>query len=111
MREIQPQRVTSLAAFDETVTSQRAVSTAKKRINVYDAQHQQKRGKLARNDHKARSADVDVNEAYDGSGATFDFFAKIFSRNSLDGRGMPLDSTGRLGRRLGNALWGGHPVG
>ncbi|HEY6140683.1 MAG TPA: M4 family metallopeptidase [Thermoanaerobaculia bacterium] len=110
MREIQRQRVNSFAAFDETVTSQRAVSTAKKRINVYDAQHQQKRGKLARNDHKARSADVDVNEAYDGSGATFDFFAKVFSRNSVDGRGMPLDSTVHWGRRFDNALWDGRQM-
>lgn len=108
--EIERRRLNSFAVFDETVPVQRAVSTAKKRINVYDAQHQQKRGKLARNDHKARSADVAVNEAYDGSSATFDFFAKVFSRNSLDGRGMALDSTVHWGRRFDNALWDGRQM-
>jgi len=93
MGEIERRRLNTFAAFDESITPQRAVSTAKRRINVYDAHHRQKRGKLAMSDHKARSADVDVNEAYDGSWTTFDFFAKIFSRNSLDGRGMAIDST------------------
>jgi Zn-dependent metalloprotease len=31
-------------------------------------------------EHKPRSADVEVTEAYDGSGSTYDFFAQVFRR-------------------------------
>src|SRR4051794_29504752 len=51
----------------------------RKQRNVYDGGHStQLPGKLAMSEHKARSADVEVREAYDGSGATYDFFAEVF---------------------------------
>ncbi|HEY4642757.1 MAG TPA: M4 family metallopeptidase [Thermoanaerobaculia bacterium] len=61
-------------------------------------------------EHKPRSADVEVAEAYDGSGTTFDFYAQIFSRNSIDGRGMRVDSTVHYGTRFDNAMWNGHQM-
>src|SRR5205823_7690485 len=83
----------------------------KKRRNIYDAHHSQRLpGKLVRSEHKPRSADVEVTDAYDGSGATFDFYALIFSRKSIDDRGMRLDSTVHYGTRFDNAMWNGHQM-
>jgi Zn-dependent metalloprotease len=83
----------------------------RKRRNVYDANHEFRLpGKLAMNEHKARSADVEVAEAYDGSGATYDFFARVFGRSSIDDQGMRIDSTVRYGTRFENALWNGRQM-
>ena len=88
-----------------------AAASPKKRRNVYDAQRSHKLpGKLVMSEHKPRSADVEVAEAYDGSGVTFDFYAQIFSRKSIDGRGMRLDSTVHYGTRFDNAMWNGHQM-
>jgi Zn-dependent metalloprotease len=85
-----------------------AVPSRRKRRNVYDAQHQSVLpGKLVMSRHKLRGADVEVTEAYDGSGATYDFFSKVFGRKSIDGKGMRLDSTVHYGTRFENALWNG----
>jgi Zn-dependent metalloprotease len=83
----------------------------RKRRNVYDARHQHRLpGKLAMSEHKPRSADVEVNEAYDGSGATHDFYAQLFGRRSIDGKGMRLDSTVHYGTRFENAMWNGRQM-
>ena len=48
-----------------------------------------------------------VFEAYDYSGKTYDFYKKIFGRNSIDTRGMRLDSTVHYGEKYNNAFWNG----
>lgn len=48
-----------------------------------------------------------VTEAYDYSGLTYDFLKKIFKRNSIDTRGMRLDSTVHYGEDYNNAFWNG----
>ena len=53
------------------------------------------------------SSDVAVNEAYDGSGYTYDLFLDIYQRNSIDNNGMRLDSTVHYGRGYDNAFWNG----
>ena len=53
------------------------------------------------------SADVAVNEAYDGLGHTFELFWAAFGRDSIDGVGLPLDATVHYGRRYDNAFWDG----
>lgn len=76
--------------------------------SVYDARHSTKLpGKLAMNEHKPRSSDVEATEAYDGCGAAFDFYAQVFNRNSIDDRGMPLVSTVHYATRFDNAMWNG----
>jgi Zn-dependent metalloprotease len=51
--------------------------------------------------------DVAVNEAYDGLGATFELYADVYDRNSIDGRGLPLDGTVHYERDYDNAFWNG----
>jgi Zn-dependent metalloprotease len=75
---------------------------------VYDAQNQQRLpGKLVMTEHLAPRADVEVNEAYDGAGKTYDFFESVFARDSIDGKGLRLDSTVHYGKRFENAFWNG----
>jgi len=75
---------------------------------VYDARHQQKLpGKLVMGDGKAVSTDIVAMEAFDGCGATSDLYAKAFGRNSIDGKGMPLNSTVHYGEKFDNAMWNG----
>jgi Zn-dependent metalloprotease len=75
---------------------------------VYDAGHSQHLpGKLVMADHRAVSTDVEAIEAFDGSGAVFDFYARTFFRNSIDGKGMPIISTIHYGQKFDNAMWDG----
>jgi Zn-dependent metalloprotease len=67
-------------------------------------------GTLVREEGDKRSKDPAVNEAYDHSGATYDFYKRVFDRNSLDDRGMSLISSVHLGRRLNNAFWTGEQM-
>jgi Zn-dependent metalloprotease len=86
-----------------------------KRRAVYDAGGKpQLPGRLVRSESQEPVADVAVNEAYDHSGTTYDFFAKIFGRNSLDGEGMKLVSSVHVGDEEGvpltNAFWNGEQM-
>jgi Zn-dependent metalloprotease len=67
-------------------------------------------GKLVRSEGQARTKDPAVNEAYDHSGATYDFYLDVFHRNSLDDRGMSLISSVHLLRNLNNAFWNGEQM-
>jgi Zn-dependent metalloprotease len=67
-------------------------------------------GKLVRREGQRKTNDPAVNEAYNYSGATYDFYNKIFSRNSLDDRGMTLVSSVHLGRNYNNAFWNGEQM-
>ena len=79
-----------------------------KNRRVYDAGHSRRLpGKLVMADHRAVSSDVEAIEAFGGSGATFDFYARTFFRNSIDGKGMPLISTIHYGTKFDNAMWDG----
>ena len=51
--------------------------------------------------------DPAVNEAYDGFGATYEFFWDVFERNSMDGQGMPIHGMVHFGRKYANAFWDG----
>jgi Zn-dependent metalloprotease len=86
---------------------------ARKERLVYDAQSgsfSSLPGKLVRSEGDKSSKDPAVNEAYNHAGYTYDFYWKLFDRNSLDGRGMSLISSVHLGRRLNNAFWTGEQM-
>jgi Zn-dependent metalloprotease len=83
----------------------------RRRRNVYDARHGRSLpGKLVMSEGRKRGSDVEVNEAFDGSGATHDFYSRVFGRDSVDGRGMRLDSTVHYGANFDNALWNGRQM-
>jgi Zn-dependent metalloprotease len=64
-------------------------------------------GTVARTEDAPRSKDVAVNEAYDGLGATFDFYRDVFARNSIDDEGLALDASVHYGDHYDNAFWNG----
>ncbi|AYC33626.1 M4 family peptidase [Pseudomonas cavernae] len=86
---------------------------------VYDAGHtDQLPGALVRAEGQNGVADPAVNEAYDGSGDTYDFFHELFQRNSLDANGMSLISTVHVAEvdycgeftPMNNAFWNGQQM-
>lgn len=94
-----------------SISPHAAAKAGVKRRTVYDARHRYDLpGKLVRSEGRPKSKDAAVNEAYDGSGATYDLFARAYSRNSIDDRGMRLDSTVHYGRNYDNAFWNGYQM-
>jgi Zn-dependent metalloprotease len=82
-----------------------------KRRTIYDAQHgTQLPGKLLRGEGDPATSDDAVNEAYDGLGATYDMYFKIFQRNSVDDHGMRLDASVHYDRDFDNAFWDGRQM-
>ena len=85
--------------------------TGTKRRTIYDAQHGLTLpGKLVRSEGSKKSKDIAINEAYDGSGKTYDLYRSQFQRNSIDDRGMRLDSTVHYRRNFNNAFWNGQQM-
>lgn len=77
-----------------------AIGPSQKQRTIHDARNGQTLpGDVVRQEGQGPVADVAVNEAYDGLGDTYDFFADIFDRNSIDDEGMPLDATVHFGNR------------
>ena len=64
-------------------------------------------GVVVRAEGSPPSEDIAVNEAYDGLGATHDFYWNVFNRNSIDDEGMPLYGTVHFGENYANAFWDG----
>lgn len=53
------------------------------------------------------TADVTVNEAYEGLGASYELFWRAFRRDSIDGHNQRLDATVHYGLEYDNAFWNG----
>jgi len=72
-------------------------------------------GAVVRKEGQAATGDKATDEAYDGSGDVYDFYAQLFERNSLDDSGMSLVSTVHVAEvdfngdhvPLSNAYWNG----
>ena len=64
-------------------------------------------GSVVRREDDPSVADVAVDQAYDGLGATFQLLIEAFDRNSIDGQGAPLDATVHYGSGYDNAFWNG----
>lgn len=78
------------------------------RRTLYDARHRQALpGTEVRAEGDRPSADASVNRAYDGLGATFDFYLAAYGRHSVDGAGLPLDASVHYGQGYDNAFWDG----
>ncbi len=92
--------------------------TGRKHRLIYDALNKPTHalpGKLVRREGEKGpngpgSNDPAVSEAYDYSGATYDFYWEQFERNSLDDRGMSLISSVHVGKQYANAFWNGEQM-
>jgi Zn-dependent metalloprotease len=93
----------------------KAAAERGKTRNIYDAQNlgaSRLPGKLVRTEGQAsaKSKDPAVDEAYDHSGITYDFYMQVLQRNSLDDAGMALVSSVHVGKSLNNAFWTGEQM-
>jgi len=64
-------------------------------------------GSLRRSEGQAATADLDVNGAYDNTGAFYDAFFGFWGRDSYDNAGAPLSSTVHYSTNYCNAFWNG----
>jgi Zn-dependent metalloprotease len=87
-----------------------ATGTGEKRRTIFDAKNTEEdppQGVRVRGEDDPAVGDTAVNEAFDGLGATYDFYKQEFSRNSIDGNGMRLDAFVHYGDGFNNAFWNG----
>jgi Zn-dependent metalloprotease len=80
------------------------------RRTVYDARNGSQGnlpGAPLRREADPPVADPAANQAYDGSGTTFDFYRTVFNRNSVDGQGLELVSSVHFETDYDNAFWDG----
>ncbi|MGO4382857.1 M4 family metallopeptidase [Specibacter sp. RAF43] len=84
--------------------------TPERRLTIYDNQTNGRTflpGVRARDWGQPAVADDAVNQAYDGSSATYEFYRDVMQRNSLDGAGLELVSSVHYGVAFDNAFWDG----
>jgi len=64
-------------------------------------------GDTARTEGAPATGDPAVDEAYDGLGATYDFYWEMLRRNSIDDQGLPLNGHVHYANSYNNAFWDG----
>lgn len=97
--------------FPALVETAAAIEAAGKTRAIYDANEGSALpGQLVRSESDPPTNDTAVDEAYDGSGLTYDLFQEIYGRDSIDGNGMPLISTVHYLRGYDNAFWNGQQM-
>jgi Zn-dependent metalloprotease len=75
---------------------------------IRDAEHTRRLdGPVLRHEGGKAAGDPAADEAYDGLGATWDLFAKVYDRNSVDDHGLPLQGVVHFERDYDNAFWDG----
>lgn len=62
---------------------------------------------LVREEGGPATGDASADQAYDGFGRVYDFYAQALGRNSIDGTGLPLVGVVHYGRSYDNAFWDG----
>jgi Zn-dependent metalloprotease len=70
-----------------------------KQRTIFDAHNTETLpGDVIRNEGGLPTGDPAADEAYDGLGATYDFFSEAYQRDSIDDEGMPLNATIHFGQ-------------
>lgn len=81
----------------------------KKCINIYDAKNEQDLpGDLMQ--YYEDSDDQAAKEASEGADSTYNLYDEIYGRNSIDDRGMCINSTVHYGEKYDNAFWNGQQM-
>ena len=99
------------ALFAEMPMLAQSVASGTKQRNIYNVNHGSSLpGALVRAEGAPPTGDPAVDEAYEGSGATYDLYMGEYQRNSIDGNGMRLDSTVHYQVGYDNAFWNGRQM-
>ena len=67
-------------------------------------------GQPVRREGDLPTGDAAADEAYDGSGFTYDLYQQVYGRDSIDGDNLRLDSTVHYDRGFDNAFWDGRQM-
>jgi len=106
-RQVRAQRTLQLRGKIASAGTQGVTAPHKNRLIYTAANSTTLPGTLVRSENQAASNDVEVDEAYDGFGATFDLFWDIYKRNSIDDKGMDMIATVHYDFNYNNAYWDG----
>ncbi|GIE90592.1 M4 family metallopeptidase [Actinoplanes regularis] len=75
---------------------------------IFDDENRFETGvRLVRREGDEPAPAANVNAAYDGLGATRDFFREVLGRDSIDNAGLTLQGDVNFGDKYGNAFWDG----
>ena len=81
-----------------------------KNRTVYNANGSTTTGTFARGEGDPPTGNRDVDNAYDFTGATYDYYSSTFGRDSYDGAGAELVSFVHYGVGYQNAFWDGYEM-
>lgn len=99
------------SAMREIAAFLTTVARGGKQRTIYDAKNGSKLpGVVVRKEGDPAGSDPAVNEAYDGSGTTYDLYYNMYQRDSLDNNGLKLDSTVHYQKGYDNAFWDGQQM-
>ncbi len=86
-----------------------AAAAGRRTRSIMDAKHGWEITGLrrVRDEDDGPTGDPAVDEAFDGLGATWDFWQNVFSRDSIDNENMPLRGIVHFGEEYPNAFWDG----
>ena len=88
----------------------KTIAAGKSRM-VFDAdQRSNLPGRLVRSEGDPPTGDPAADEAYDGAGVTYDLFWDVYARNSIDDKGLRIDSTVHYLKGYDNAFWNGEQM-
>jgi Zn-dependent metalloprotease len=99
--------VRSLAFAQPPAAGAEAGATRQSVYDVEEGGNSSLPGTLIRAGGDPPAADPAVNEVYDATETTHDFYRDIFKRDSIDGEGMELISSVHYSAHFNNAMWNG----
>ena len=97
------------ARTGQTIDTLNRLQDAKDRT-VYDMNGGTTTGSFARGEGDPATGDADVDGAYNGTGATYDYYANSFGRDSYDDAGAALLSFVHYDVGYENAFWDGYEM-
>jgi Zn-dependent metalloprotease len=84
---------------------------ARSNREVYDCQNGTSLpGQLVRKESDPATGDIQADEAFNGSGATYNLYFNEYSRDSIDGEGLKIISSVHYGKNYNNAFWNGEQM-
>ena len=88
-----------------------SVAAAGPQRKVYDSENTTNlQYKLVRNEGDPATGDQQVDQAYDGAGATYNLYLDVYGRDSLDGNGTEMISNVHFSVNYDNAFWDGEQM-
>lgn len=106
-----PNNLFGYGKLDVLATYRDALSLAGRFREIYDAEHSTDLpGKLLRSEGDSPTGDQDVDQCYDYSGNTYDYYANTHGRDSYDDQGVTMVCTANYGNNYQNAFWNGYQI-